>query len=155
MTIGLMTLQAHAQTLSPLTEDQDGDGNPINEEEDISLSCYNDFKLNQSHQQLGMVMNMTFNLSAQDCDFVMHYLSGQCEKENVEDVCNYTLSDYLTEKGLLRNTDYPTDSSRFNALLEEREQKRILNEQQIARDEREGDPNTPDWAENLGDRSSE
>jgi hypothetical protein len=72
-----MTPQAQAQTEtpSPLTEDQDGDGNPINEEEDISLSCYNDLKLNQSHQDLGMVMNMTFSLSEEDCDFVMHYLS--------------------------------------------------------------------------------
>jgi hypothetical protein len=53
----------------------------------------------------------------------------------------------LTEKGLL-NTDYPTDSARFNPLLEEREQKKILNEQQIKK-EQEGDPNTPDWAENV------
>lgn len=121
--IGLLTPQARAQTesLSPLTEDQDGDGSPINEEEDISLSCYNDFKLNQSSQDLGMEMNMTFSLSEDNCDFVMHYLSGQCEKQNAEDVCNLTLSMYLTEKGLSQNTDYPTDSARFSALLEERE----------------------------------
>jgi hypothetical protein len=37
----------------------------------------------------------------------------------------------------LFNTDYPTDTTRFNALLEEREQKRVLNEQQIIRDEQE------------------
>ena len=106
--IGLSTPQARAQTetLSPLTEDQDGDGNLVNEEEDISLSC-NDFKLNQSHQDLGMVMNMTFSLSEDNCDFVMQYLSGQCEKQNVEDVCNLTLMTYLMEKGLLHNTDYP------------------------------------------------
>ena len=55
------------------------------------------------------------------------------------------------EKGLLHNTDYPTDRARFSALLEEREQKRIQLEQQIMREEQEGDPNTPDWAENLGE----
>ena len=61
----------------------------------------------------------------------MQYLSGQCEKQNAEDVCNLTLRTYLMEKGLLHNTDYPTDSARFSALLEEREQKRIQLEQHV------------------------
>jgi hypothetical protein len=118
-----MTPQARAQTEtpSPLTEDQDGDGSPTNEEEDISLSCYNDYKTNQSAQDLGMEMDMTFSLSEGDCDFVMHYLSGQCEKQNAEDVCDFELRQYLLEKLLLRNTDYPTDNARFDALLEVRE----------------------------------
>ena len=150
MFIGLMIPQALAQTetLSPLTEDQDGDGDPINEEEDISRSCNDDLHMKQANEDLGMEMNMTFSLSKEDCDFVMHYLSGQCEKQNVEDVCTSTLADYLMTQGLL-NTDYHTDNARFNALLEEREQKRILNEQQIIREEQEAEANRPDWTENV------
>jgi len=95
-----------------------------------------------------MAINTTFHLSEDNCDFVMHYLSGQCEKQNAEDVCDFELRQYLLEKLLLHNTDYPTDNARFDALLQEREQKRILNEQEIARGPQD-DPNTPDWAENY------
>lgn len=145
-----MSPQARAQTEtpSPLTEDQDGDGDPINEEEDISGSCNDDLHLKQANEDLGMEMNMTLHLSEEDCDFVMHYLSGQCEKQNVEDVCTSTLADYLITQGLF-NTDYPTDTARFNSLLEEREQKRILNEQQIIREEQEAEANRPDLTENV------
>ena len=143
-----MTSQAHAQTLSPLTEDQDGDGDPINEESDISRSCLDDFHLSKAHESLGMEMNMTLSLSKEDCDFVMHYLSGQCEEQNVEDVCTASLVDYLMTQGLY-TTDYPTDTARFNELLEEREQKRTLKEQQIIREEQEAEANRPDWTKNL------
>jgi hypothetical protein len=43
----------------------------------------------------------------------------------------------------------PTDTVRFNTLLEEREQKKTLNEQQVIREEREAEANRPDWTENL------
>jgi hypothetical protein len=147
MIIGLMIPQAHAQT-SPLTEDQDGDGDPLSEEEDISRSCNDDLHLKQASEDLGTELNMTLRLSKGDCDFVMHYLSGQCEKQNVESVCTSTLADYLITQGLF-NTDYPTDTARFNALLEEREQKRIQSEQQLIRDEQEAEANRPDWTENV------
>jgi hypothetical protein len=40
-----------------------------------------------TYETLGMEMNTTLSLSKEDCDFVMHYLSGQCEENNIEDVC--------------------------------------------------------------------
>ena len=43
MFIGLMTPQLHAQSPSPLEGDQDGDGNPLNEEDAIKVTCDVDF----------------------------------------------------------------------------------------------------------------
>jgi hypothetical protein len=145
--IGLMTPQAHAQA-SPLTEDQDGDGDPINEEKDISDSCLDDLFNSQAYETLGMEMNTTLSLSKEDCDFVMHYLSGQCEEHNVEDVCTSSLRDYLVRQGLF-TTDYPTDTARFNSLLEEREQKKTLKEQEFIRERQEGEANRPNWDKGL------
>ena len=72
MFIGLMTPQAHAQTLSPLTEDQDGDGDPLNEEDRIKITCDVDFVSNLGEaveDAFGYKMETT--LSEDDCDFVM------------------------------------------------------------------------------------
>ncbi len=77
-----------------------------------------------------MEMDTTLSLSKEDCDFVMHYLSGQCEEHNVMDVCTAILRDYLVRQGLF-TTDYPTDTARFNSLLEEHEQKKTLKEQEF------------------------
>ena len=49
----------------------------------------------------------------------------------------------------LFTTDYPTDTARFNELLEEREQKRTLKEQQIIREEQEAEAIRQDWTKNL------
>ena len=53
-------------------------------------------------------------------------------------------SRYLWERGLL-NTDYPTDTARFNDLLEEREQKKALEEQERAQEKAQEEANTPSW----------
>jgi hypothetical protein len=85
MLIGLMAPQAHAQTMSPLTEDQDGDGNPLNEEDRIKITCDVDFTSGlgeMSEEVFGKKMETT--LGESDCDFVMHYLSGQCEEQTAK-----------------------------------------------------------------------
>jgi hypothetical protein len=139
---------AYGQFSLPFEADQDNDGDPINEEVDIGEECAGLPGKIKSYEDLGMKMNMTTEMNKEDCDFVMHYLSGQCEKQNVEDVCTPSLADYLMTQGLL-NTDYPTNTTRFNALLDELEQKRELNERQIMLDEQKRKAETPDWAENL------
>jgi hypothetical protein len=149
MFIGLMIPQAHAQTMSPLTEDQDGDGDPLNEEDAVKITCDVDFAsgLGEAAEALGTEMETT--LSEEDCDFVMHYLSGQCEEQtakgaNVTEVCDTFLSDYLVSRGLFTK-DYPTDTERFNTVLEEYNQKEALEEQEKAQEE----ANRPSWADNL------
>jgi hypothetical protein len=92
---------------------------------------------------------METTLSQDDCDFVMHYLSGQCEEQitkgtNVTQVCNQSLSNYLQFRGLFTR-DFPTDDERFNDLLDEYNQKVALAEQEMAQKE----ANEPSWAENL------
>lgn len=37
--IGSVISQVHAQALTPLQEDQDGDGDPLNEEQSIIFAC--------------------------------------------------------------------------------------------------------------------
>lgn len=84
--------QVYAQVLTPLEEDQDGDGDPLNEEKDISWNCSVDLLASDTSQaMLGYKIEGT--LSEDDCDFIMHYLSGQCEEQtakgvNVTEVCN-------------------------------------------------------------------
>jgi hypothetical protein len=151
MFIGLVTPQVYAQSPSPLEEDQDGDGNPLNEEDKVKITCDVD-----SASGLGEAVEGAFGhkmettLSEDDCDFVMHYLSGQCEEQtakgaNVTEVCDTFLSDYLKSRGLFAK-DFPTDTERFNAILDEYNQKKASEEQENAREE----TNTPSWAEDLG-----
>ena len=130
--------QAHAQ-ISPLTEDQDGDGDPLNEEKGIGDIA----------AQFGIEQQVELTLSEDDCNFVMQYLSGQCEEQtakgvNVTEVCNTTLSDYLKSRDLLTK-DFPTDTELFNAILEEFNQKGASAEQKAAQKE----ANTPSWAKGL------
>jgi hypothetical protein len=147
--IGLMITpyQAHAQ-ISPLTEDQDGDGDPLNEEGGISFSCSMDQDVVKGlAAQFGIEQQVELTLSEDDCNYAMHYLSGQCEEQtvkgiNVIEVCNTTLSDYLKSRDLLTK-DFPTDTERFNAILDEFYQKRASEEQEAAQRE----ANTPSWAE--------
>lgn len=80
----------------------------------------------------------------------MHYLSGQCEEEtakgvNVTEVCDYFLSDYLKSRNLFTK-DFPTDTERFNAVLDEFKQNEALEKQEAASKE----ANKPSWAEDLG-----
>jgi hypothetical protein len=88
-------------------------------------------------------------LSEDDCNFAMHYLSGQCEEQiakgaNVTQVCDATLRDYLQTQNLYTK-DYPTDAERFNSVLDDYKQKVALEEQESANRE----ANKPSWAENL------
>jgi hypothetical protein len=92
---------------------------------------------------------METTLSEDDCNFAIHYLSGQCEEQtakgvNVTKLCNTFLSDYLKAQDLFTK-DYPTDTERFNTVLEEHNQRMALEEQEKAREE----ANTPSWAEGL------
>jgi hypothetical protein len=146
-----MTPQTHAQTetVSPLTKDQDGDGDPINEEFNIEADCISDFNkgFGYNPDQLGYGEETT--LSQDDCDFVMHYLSGQCEEQtaigaNVTQVCTQDLWVYLQIRDLFTK-DFPTDEERFNELLDEYNQKVALAREEYA----EREANTPSWAENL------
>jgi hypothetical protein len=150
MFIDLMTPQVYAQSLSPLEEDQDGDGDPLNEEIDIRSTCYVDFTSGLAKATEGAFgTKMETTLSEDDCNFAMHYLSGQCEEQtakgvNVAELCNTFLSDYLKAQDLFTK-DYPTDTERFNAVLEEYNQRKVSEEQEKAQEE----ANKPSWAENL------
>jgi hypothetical protein len=154
--IGLMTTpyQVHAQT-SPLTEDQDGDGDPLNEEDDIEADCNFDHTIGAD---MGAAFESTFGdkwetppptLSEADCNFAMHYLSGQCEEQtakgvNVTGVCDATLKDYLSTKNLYTK-DFPIDTEQFNAILDEFKQGEAAEKQEAAQKE----ANKPSWAEGL------
>lgn len=150
MFIGLMTSQVFAQVLTPLAEDQDGDGDPLNEENDIVVDCDFDFTSGMGEAFEGAFgKKLKTTLSEDDCNFAMHYLSGQCEEQtakgaNVTQVCDATLSGYLSAQNLYTN-DFPTDTERFNALLHEFKQNEALEEQEAASRE----ANKPSWAENL------
>ena len=82
---------AQTETLSPLTVDQDGDGDPLNEEHDIMYDCDFDHTF---ATELGAAMEASPygdqwetqppTLSEDDCNFAMHYLSGQCEEQEQE-----------------------------------------------------------------------
>lgn len=140
---------AYAQSLSPLEEDQDGDGDLLNEEDAIKITCDVDFASGLGEaSELAFGTKMETTLSEDDCDFVMHYLSGQCETQtakgaNVTEVCDTFLSDYLKSRDLFTK-DFPTDSERFNAVLDEYNQKKASEAQEKARD-----PNKPTWAQDL------
>ena len=99
--------QAHAQT-SPLTEDQDGDGDKLIEEDDIAADCNFDHTIGGD---MDAEFESTFGetppptLSEEGCNFAMHYLSGKCEEQtakcvNVTGVCDATLKDYLSTTGV-------------------------------------------------------
>jgi hypothetical protein len=49
----------------------------------------------------------------------------------------------------LFNTNCPSNTTRFNSLLDELEQKREINERQIILDEQKRKAEKPDWAENV------
>jgi hypothetical protein len=103
---------AFAQPLSPLEVDQDGDGDLLNEEDDIRGDCYYD------HVRL-RGYNIQSTLTVDACNFVAHYLSGQCEDLAAEDVnlektFDSFLKYYLVTHGLL---------TRFNAILNKFQQK--------------------------------
>ena len=148
--IGLITPQAHAQTLSPLTEDQDGDGDLLNEEIDIRSTCDVDFTSGLAEAVEGAFgTKMETTLSEDDCNFAMHYLSGQCEEQtakgvNVTRLCNTFLSDYLKAQNIFTK-NYPTDTERFNVVLEEHNQKKASEEQEKVQEE----ANEPNWAQDL------
>ena len=156
MSIGLMTPQAHAQT-PPLTEDQNGNGDPLNEESDLMYDCSFD---HTSGAEMGAALENALGdqfeappptLSEDDCNFAMHYLSGQCEEQtpkgvNVTGVCNVTLRDYLSAKDLYTK-DYPTDTERFNAILDQFKQNEVSEKQAAAQKE----ASKPSWAESLDD----
>jgi hypothetical protein len=149
MIFGLIAPQAHAQTLSPLTEDQDGDGDPLNEEYSLRADCITDQDMVQRLANLGAEFERT--LSEDDCDFAMHYLSGQCEEQtakgvNVTIVCDTFLSNYLKSRDLLTK-DFPIDTERFNTVLNEFDRKTALEEQEIATEE----ANIPSWTKELQD----
>jgi hypothetical protein len=146
MFISLMTPAIHAQSLSPLEVDQDGDGNPLNEEFDIRADCYVDVELSKRLSDPTLIEP---TLSEDDCNFAMHYLSGQCEEliakgVNVTMVCDDILAYYLRSQQLYTK-DFPTDIERFNSVLAEFKQNVASEEQQMASKE----ANKPSWAENL------
>lgn len=120
----------------------------LNEEKDISWNCSVDLLASDTSQaMLGYKIEGT--LSEDDCDFIMHYLSGQCEEQtakgvNVTEVCNELLSDYLKDRDLYTK-DFPIDIMHFGALMDEFKQKRALEEQENAREK----ANTPTWSEDL------
>jgi hypothetical protein len=136
----------YAQSVSPLEEDQDGDGDPLNEEFDIRADCYVDQELTKRLSDPTLIEP---TLSEEDCNFVMHYLSGQCEGQtakgvNVTMVCDDNLAYYLESRNLLTK-DFPTDTERFNTLSGEFRQEEAMEEQERASEE----ANRPSWAENL------
>jgi hypothetical protein len=150
MFIDLMTPQVYAQSLSPLEEDQDGDGDPLNEEYDIRADCYVDV---ESSKRLSDPTLIEPTLSEDDCNFAMHYLSGQCEEltaigVNVTMVCDDTLAYYLRSQQLYTK-DFPTDIERFNSVLAEFKQNEASEEQERAQEEAQEEANNPSWAENL------
>jgi hypothetical protein len=79
----------------------------------------------------------------------MHYLSGQCEDltakgVNVTMVCDDILASFLQSQQLYTK-DFPTDTERFNSLLDVFRQKEASEEQETAKRE----ANKPSWAEGL------
>jgi hypothetical protein len=84
MLIGFATPMAHAQTLSPLTQDQDEDGDPLNEEYSLRADCATDQEMAKIFANIETEFERT--LSEDDCDFAMHYLSGQCEEQTTKGV---------------------------------------------------------------------
>ena len=92
-----MIPQTQAQSLSPLEVDQDGDGDPLNEEYAIRADCYVDVRLSKTISDPTLIEP---TLSEDDCNYAMHYLSGQCEEltskgVNVTMVCDDILAYYL------------------------------------------------------------
>ncbi len=141
--------QAQAQT-SPLTEDQDGDGDLLNEENRIAADCYVDQELMKTLSDPTLIEP---TLSEDDCNFAMHYLSGQCEEQtakgvNVTMVCDDILAYYLRSQNLMTK-DFPTDTERFNTLLDEFKQKEALEGQEAAQAAAEAEANIPSWTKGL------
>lgn len=138
--------QAHAQT-SPLNEDQDRNGDPLNEEGDLKIDCTFDHA-SPMVDILELSKEWETTLTEDDCNYAMHYLSGQCEQTpkgvNVTVVCDTPLRDYLSIKNLYTK-DFPTDTERFNTILDEFKQKRTSEIQEAAQEE----ANKPSWAEGL------
>jgi hypothetical protein len=146
-----ITLPAYAQSTLPLEEDQDGDGNPLSEEADLAVNCRVDFSSTYGMRQLSESLGVEYEptISEDDCNFAMHYLSGQCEDlmakgVNVTEVCTLALSDYLEEHDLFTK-DFPIDTGRFSAILDEYYQNEASKEQEKAQEE----ANKPSWAEDL------
>lgn len=148
--IVVIALPVYAQSLSPLEEDQDGDGNPLNEEEGIVFNCFVDEGMVRSlARQFGIEQQVGTTLSEDDCNYVMHYLSGQCEEQtatgaNVTAVCNTMLSGYLEDHDLLTK-NFPTDREQFNTIMEEFDRQTAIEEQEKTTEE----ANTPSWTKDL------
>ena len=140
--------QAYAQT-SLLTEDQDGNGDPLNEEGDLKIDCTFDHA-SPMVDILELSKEWETTLTEDDCNYAMHYLSGQCEITpkvvNVTGVCDTDLRDYLSMKNLY-TSDFPTDTERFTTILDEFKQKRTSEMQEAAQKE----ASKPSWTENLGE----
>jgi hypothetical protein len=117
--------------------DQDGNGDPLNEEMNIKGDCNSDFRSGLGEAVPGSFgYGMETTHSQDDCDFVMHYLSGQCEEQvargtNVTGVCDESLSMYLRFRDLFTK-DFPTDDERFNDIMGEFNQKVALAEEEFA-----------------------
>ena len=150
----VIVLPVYAQSPSPLEEDQDGNGNPLNEEEGIIFNCFVDEGMVRNlstllERQYGIEQQVETTISEDNCNYVMHYLSGQCEEQtasgaNVTAVCNTMLSGYLEDHDLLTK-NFPTDREQFNTIMEEFDRQRALEEQEIATEE----TNTPSWTKDL------
>jgi hypothetical protein len=143
---GTLASPINAQTTPPFEDDRDGDGDPINEELDIRVACYVDYVMGPSAG-----FSFEPKLNEDDCNFAMHYLSGQCEAQTtigaeLMEVCSGSLRQYLSSQDLLTK-DFPTDRERFNELFDELKENEVLEEQEQAQEEAD----TPSWAKDLDD----
>ena len=135
------TAHIQAQGLTPLYQDKDGDGDPLNEDSDMMIDCsVSSLVEGASGLHFGV-------LSEEDCNFVMHYMSGRCEEMNakgikMEEICNINLSEYLKSKGL-DTKDFPTDTERYNEILDEF----IPLHAQELKQKAEEEANKPTWME--------
>ena len=126
----------------------------MNEEDAVKITCDVDFTsgLGEISEELsGKKMETT--LTEEDCNFAMHYLSGQCEEQtakgaNVTELCDAILINYLRVQNLFTK-DYPTDTERFNTVLEEYNQRKALEEQERAQEKAQEEANTPSWTKEL------
>jgi hypothetical protein len=139
--IMIPTVYIQAQMLTPLHQDQDGDGDPLNEDSDMMIDCsVSSLVEGASGLRFGV-------LSEEDCNFVMHYMSGKCEEMKtkgikMEKICNLSLSGYLKDKGLYTK-DFPTDTERYNEILGDF----IPLHAQVLKQRAEAEANKPTWME--------
>jgi len=82
---------------------------------------------------------METTLSEDDCNFAMHYISGWCEEQaargsNTPAICDAILSNYLKAQDLFTK-DLPTDTEKFNGILDQYNEKRSSQDQERAQEE--------------------